>query len=138
MRKRPVILGCFSPQDDATVKCWGQNIYGQLGLGDNSNRGDDPNGPCPPTSATASRVPASCCPHVRSCSLRAEMGANLPSVDLGAGRTAVAVSAGLIHTCALLVRPHLRGQAAEACRIRQSHPTAKEAACCRTSDAVTD
>jgi len=32
------------------------------------------------------------------------MGANLPSVDLGAGRTAVAVSLGAQHTCALLVR----------------------------------
>jgi len=35
--------------------------------------------------------------------LSAETGTNLPSVDLGAGRKAVAVSAGLIHTCALLV-----------------------------------
>ncbi|KAJ1480913.1 hypothetical protein T484DRAFT_2770569 [Baffinella frigidus] len=60
--------------DDATVKCWGNNDAGQLGLGDNANRGDDAN----------------------------EMGANLPSVDLGAGRTAVAVSAGGKHTCALL------------------------------------
>jgi hypothetical protein len=32
------------------------------------------------------------------------MGTNLASVDLGAGRTAVAVSAGAVHTCALLVR----------------------------------
>ena len=37
-------------------------------------------------------------------SSRAEMGANLPLVDLGAGRTAVAVSAGGQHSCALLVR----------------------------------
>ena len=32
------------------------------------------------------------------------MGANLPSVDLGSGRTAVAVSAGGQTSCALLVR----------------------------------
>ena len=32
------------------------------------------------------------------------MGANLPAVDLGSGRSAVAVAAGSAHTCALLVR----------------------------------
>ena len=56
-----VTLGCFSPQDDATLKCWGYNGNGQLGLGDNFNRGDDANGPCPPSSTTATLVPA---PHV--------------------------------------------------------------------------
>ena len=34
----------------------------------------------------------------------AEMGANLPAVDLGSGRSAVAVATGSHHTCALLVR----------------------------------
>jgi len=34
----------------------------------------------------------------------AEMGTNLPAVALGPGRSAVAVSAGGSHTCALLVR----------------------------------
>ena len=55
---RPVIVGCSPPQDDATVKCWGMNAKGQLGLGDTSNRGDDANGPCPPSSTSASLVPA--------------------------------------------------------------------------------
>jgi alpha-tubulin suppressor-like RCC1 family protein len=41
--------------DDDSVKCWGRNQYGQLGLGDTSNRGDGPG----------------------------EMGDNLPVVDLG-------------------------------------------------------
>jgi hypothetical protein len=34
----------------------------------------------------------------------AEMGAYLPAVDLGPGRSAVAVFAGGFHTCVLLVR----------------------------------
>jgi alpha-tubulin suppressor-like RCC1 family protein len=60
--------------DDATVKCWGYNEYGQLGLGDRRNRGDDPG----------------------------EMGDALPAVDLGTGRVAIAITAGAHHTCALL------------------------------------
>jgi hypothetical protein len=57
-----------------TVKCWGANDDGQLGLGDNNTRGD--NG--------------------------GEMGDSLLAVDLGTGRTAKAVTAGGYHTCALL------------------------------------
>jgi len=51
-------LTCVSAQDDATVKCWGSNWHGQLGLGDTSRRGDDANGPCPARSTTACFVPA--------------------------------------------------------------------------------
>ena len=43
-------LGCFSPQDDKTIKCWGLNDFGLLGQGDRSTRGDDANGPRPPSS----------------------------------------------------------------------------------------
>ncbi|MFN3200732.1 MAG: fibrinogen-like YCDxxxxGGGW domain-containing protein [Bradymonadia bacterium] len=60
--------------DDASVKCWGQNGFGQLGTGDTNSRGDSPN----------------------------EMGDNLLPVDLGTGRTAVQVSVGLYHACAVL------------------------------------
>jgi hypothetical protein len=60
--------------DDGSVKCWGQNNTGQLGLGDNQMRGDGPG----------------------------EMGATLPAVDLGPGRTALQVIAGDRHTCARL------------------------------------
>ena len=60
--------------DDHSVKCWGDNSFGQLGLGDTKNRGGKPN----------------------------EMGEKLPAVDLGPGRTALAVATGDAHTCALL------------------------------------
>lgn len=60
--------------NDGSVKCWGYNGQGQLGLGDYLDRGDGPN----------------------------EMGANLPVVDLGTGKTAVRLAAGWTHTCALL------------------------------------
>jgi len=60
--------------DNASIKCWGSNASGQLGLGDTSNRGDGSN----------------------------EMGDNLTSIDLGSGRIATAITAGDEHTCALL------------------------------------
>jgi alpha-tubulin suppressor-like RCC1 family protein len=59
--------------DDGTVKCWGSNVAGGLGLGDTMNRGDQPD----------------------------QMGDNLPPVDLGTGRTAQAIAAGT-NACALL------------------------------------
>ncbi|MEM9516826.1 MAG: hypothetical protein AAGA42_18405, partial [Actinomycetota bacterium] len=60
--------------DTGDVKCWGFNLAGTLGIGDTMHRGDDPG----------------------------EMGDNLPTVDLGTGRTATAIAAGSLHTCALL------------------------------------
>ncbi|HAB57822.1 MAG TPA: hypothetical protein DCE75_07190 [Acidimicrobiaceae bacterium] len=60
--------------DDASIKCWGRNATGQLGLGDTNDRGDGAD----------------------------EMGENLPAVDLGSGRTATAITAGSAHFCALL------------------------------------
>jgi alpha-tubulin suppressor-like RCC1 family protein len=60
--------------DDGTVKCWGENDNGQLGQGDTAARGNGPG----------------------------EMGDNLPPIDLGSGRTATAIAAGYLHTCALL------------------------------------
>lgn len=60
--------------DNSSVKCWGFNTEGQLGYEDGQRRGDDPN----------------------------EMGDFLPIVDLGTGRSAVEIAAGLLHTCALL------------------------------------
>ncbi|MBL8777046.1 MAG: carboxypeptidase regulatory-like domain-containing protein [Acidimicrobiales bacterium] len=60
--------------DNGTVKCFGANNFGQLGLGDTFPRGDEPG----------------------------EMGDNLPAVNLGTGRTAVAIDTGALHSCALL------------------------------------
>ncbi|MCB1017188.1 MAG: carboxypeptidase regulatory-like domain-containing protein [Acidimicrobiales bacterium] len=60
--------------DDAQVKCWGNNAQGRLGLGDANARGD----------------------------AAGEMGDSLPAVNLGTGRTAVAIAAAGSHTCALL------------------------------------
>jgi alpha-tubulin suppressor-like RCC1 family protein len=56
------------------LKCWGGNGFGELGLGDAFNRGDQP----------------------------AQMGDSLLAVDLGPGRTAVSVSGEMGTTCAVL------------------------------------
>src|SRR5262245_45155691 len=56
------------------VKCWGNNVYGQLGLGDPKNRGD----------------------------ALGEMGNNLPIANLGSGRTAVHLAMGQLFSCAVL------------------------------------
>ncbi len=60
--------------DNASIKCWGSNVYGQLGLGHTNNRGDN----------------------------SSEMGDSLPAVDLGSGITAKAIATGKHHTCAIL------------------------------------
>lgn len=58
--------------DDESVKCWGANSDGQLGVGDTLSRGEDPT----------------------------TMGDALPAVALGQG--AQAIAAGNYHTCAIL------------------------------------
>ncbi|MEP7049776.1 MAG: hypothetical protein ABJB12_05460 [Pseudomonadota bacterium] len=60
--------------DNGTLKCWGRNEDGELGLGDTENRGEK----------------------------AGEMGDALPAVDLGSGRKALAVAVGGSHACALL------------------------------------
>src|SRR5262245_57370586 len=58
--------------DDGSVRCWGQYSNGELGYGSVENVGDDES------------------PEFQG------------PVDIGAGRTAKAISAGFTHTCALL------------------------------------
>lgn len=69
---------CLSgPVWSLLVSCgcsWGRNCNGQGGFGDIETYGDDPN----------------------------EMGDALPYVDLGTGRSAVSISAGVAHVCAVL------------------------------------
>ena len=61
-----------------------------------------------------------------SCSVRAA-GGGIPSIDLGAGRSAVAVSSGGQHTCALLVRsPRGRSHTQRATRWRTSAAAAAD------------
>ncbi|AKT38419.1 RCC1 domain-containing protein [Chondromyces crocatus] len=60
--------------EDGTVRCWGNNERGELGLGDRASRG---------------RAPL-------------EMGKNLRAVDLGTDAVVLGVRAGRAHTCAVL------------------------------------
>ena len=60
--------------DDGTVSCWGANTYGQLGDGIENTRRNKPETRLVPTLTTS----------------------------LGTGRTAVAISSGEYHTCAIL------------------------------------
>ncbi|CAM9282890.1 unnamed protein product [Ascophyllum nodosum] len=66
--------------EDGTLKCFGRNNRGQLGLGDTNDRGDEED----------------------------EMGEFLPAVSLGANRTAIAVSADGDRTCILLDNANVR------------------------------
>ncbi len=121
--------------DDDSVKCWGANDDGQLGLGDIDARGDDLNemGDNLPTVSlglpTGVRVTSIAAGDAHTCALLStgtvkcwgsggngrlgsgdelsrgdeadEMGAALPVVDVGSGRTVKAITAGAAHTCAL-------------------------------------
>jgi hypothetical protein len=58
--------------DTDEVLCWGQNNIGQLGQGNTTNIGDN------------------------------ETPDTIPTVNLGLGRTATAITAGAAHTCAIL------------------------------------
>ena len=67
-------FSCALDNSSGMVKCWGYNNDSQLGIGNTNNMGDSAN----------------------------EMGDNLPAVDLGTGRTAIAIDAGWEHTCVIL------------------------------------
>jgi alpha-tubulin suppressor-like RCC1 family protein len=64
--------------DNGRVRCWGAGYYGQLGYGNTRTVGDN------------------------------ETPGSVGPVDLGAGRTAVAIAGGGYHTCAILDNGKLR------------------------------
>lgn len=64
---------CVILANTQLMKCWGMNFSGQLGYGDNQNRGHDPG----------------------------YMGDNLPTIDLGSIKTVKQVMVGGAFTCAL-------------------------------------
>lgn len=66
--------------DDGSLRCWGRNDHGQLGLGDTENRGDEDG----------------------------EMGESLPAVDFGAAGAVRAVAAGEFHGCAVVGEGQVR------------------------------
>lgn len=66
--------------DDNSLKCWGDNSFGQLGLGDTNHRGDGAN----------------------------EMGDNLPAVNLGTGRYPVKIASNGYNFCAVLDNQSLK------------------------------
>lgn len=118
--------------DDGTVKCWGDNQSGQLGLGDNLQRS------LPPLATVALKAPAVdvACGEGRSCAIlqtgsvqcwgdnsdgRLGVGstnsaigagaadmAGLPTVDLGAGVTVTKLSVGGRHTCVVTANGAVR------------------------------
>eukprot|EP01084_Bolivina_argentea_P262599 444136_1 len=59
--------------DNNAIKCWGSNLYGELGYGDTIDRGDNAN----------------------------EMGDYLRQVDLGVNFNVTQIVGGGYHTCAL-------------------------------------
>ena len=68
----PALLA-LTPSPRGLLRCWGRNEYGQLGTGNTDDIGD-----------AAGEV------------------ASLADVDLGVGRTAVQLTTGAAHTCAVL------------------------------------
>jgi ELWxxDGT repeat protein len=110
--------------DNGDMKCWGRNSYGQLGDGNSANLVPSPTSTAIDLGTGRTAVAVSAGYH-HTCAIldngdlkcwgydgNGELGdggsntnTNAPSstaIDLGTGRTAVAVSAGNMHTCVIL------------------------------------
>eukprot|EP00971_Amphidinium_carterae_P104508 2069540-Amphidinium_carterae.1 len=117
--------------DDGNVKCWGDNSGGQLGYGDTSTRGDDSNemgDNLPNVDLNGETVLQLVAGNLVTCVIvtggavkcwgsysytgqgvvqdigvsPGQMGANLPSLDFGSGRSATQLRAGYNTACAFL------------------------------------
>ena len=106
--------------DDNSVKCWGRNYDGQCGYGDGPGwspslgwlPAESPveNAPLPPTAPLPPPPPPSHMPGYEGPWAQnrgdeadaSDMGANLPTVNLGTGRYAKYIKAGYDYVCALL------------------------------------
>ena len=66
--------------ENGQIKCWGLNNVGQCGVGDTSDRGDEP----------------------------VEMGDDLEAVNLGNNLTVSYITAGANHTCALFTNARVK------------------------------
>jgi alpha-tubulin suppressor-like RCC1 family protein len=133
-RARHVVAGgshSCAVLESGALKCWGNNTYGQLGLGDVEHRGDQPNelGDALPEVELGARVEQVALGDFHTCALLetgkvrcfgygryGQLGrgdsvnvaekpgelAATPDVDLGAARSAVAITSGGYHVCAVL------------------------------------
>lgn len=107
--------------NDGTVKCWGYNAYGQVGIGNTTTPQTSPMGPLNLGSGkTAISIAAGAshtCAILNDGSVKCwgfngsgQLGIGNTTdqtspagpVDLGAGKTAIAIAAGGSHTCAVL------------------------------------
>jgi alpha-tubulin suppressor-like RCC1 family protein len=116
--------------DNGDVKCWGQNNAGQLGIGNSINLAESTPLSTPIDLGSGRTALAVSAGSYHACAIldngdlkcwgkggRGQLGMGInynldaPSstaIDLGAGRTAIAVSAGEDHTCAILDNGELK------------------------------
>jgi alpha-tubulin suppressor-like RCC1 family protein len=80
--------------EDDSLKCWGYNFDGQLGLGDRSEAGQAPDHPGEDEISVTERRNRG--------DQSDEMGESLAKVDLGSSRFPTQISSGLNYNCALL------------------------------------
>jgi hypothetical protein len=116
---RKIAVGGFSAcvlTMDDRVKCWGRNIYGQLGVGDKVDRGaaGTMGNDLPYVDLGSTAKPIDLALGLDSAfgrdngsdiddpGPRPGIETEIPFVDVGTGRTVTQIALGLLHTCVLL------------------------------------